>query len=347
MKDKSKIGLVAVIIIVAAIIAYVCYGISNGNKKPIATMEVSYKDSEGNIKNGIVKMELNPDVAPESVSNFITLANNGFYDGLTFHRIVDNFMIQGGDKKGDGSGSANYSDLFKTYEVTKIENKKATCKDRKSLTEQEINMSKLPKGTEVGDVIWYKDGKYQKNITDYVYSIKGEFAANGINNNLRFEKGVVGMSRSDFSSYGMTEQGYNSASSQFFITVTEDKSTLNGLNQKYASFGKVIEGYEYVEEIAKLYAEKKADDTTVASEENSSGETATDEGNSEEVQNEEDNTPKIVSIRVETYGADYGIPNVINYESTLNEISQYQSYYNQLLNSYQQESSDVDTESIE
>ena len=336
MKDKSKVVLVAVIIILAAIIAYVCYGISNGNKKPIATMEVSYKDSDGNIKNGIVKMELEPDVAPESVANFIALANNEFYDGLKFHRIVDNFVVQGGDKKGDGTGSASYSDLFEKYEVTEVDNKRAVCKKKKSLSEQEnnenaetveIKASKLPDNTNVGDILWYKDGKYQKDITDYAYSIKGEFAANGINNNLKFEKGIVGMARSDYSSYGMTEQGYNSGSSQFFITTTDDKSAINSLNQRYASFGRVIEGYEYIEEIAKLYAEKKSDDSTD--------------------NNDENNVPKIVSIRVETFGANYGIPNVINYESTLNEISEYQNYYNQLMNSYQQQSSEADTESIE
>ena len=124
MKDKSKVVLVAVIIIIAAIIAYVCYGFSNGKKKPIVTMDVSYKDGEGNEKNGTVKIELDPNVAPESVSNFIALANNGFYNGLTFHRIED-YVVQGGDKKGDGTGSANYSDLFQKYEVTEINGKKA------------------------------------------------------------------------------------------------------------------------------------------------------------------------------------------------------------------------------
>ena len=72
-------------------------------KRPIATMEVE--------NFGTVKMELYPEYAPQTVANFITLANRGFYNGLTFHRIVKDFMIQGGDKNGDGTGSATIKDL--------------------------------------------------------------------------------------------------------------------------------------------------------------------------------------------------------------------------------------------
>lgn len=327
MKDKSKIVLIVVILAVTAIIAYVCYGITKGKKNPVATMEVSYIDSEGNEKTGTVKMELYPDVAPESVANFIALANNGYYDGLTFHRIAKDFVVQGGDKQGNGSGSANYSDLFETYEVTNIENKKATCKNKITNETKEIEVSKLPKDTQVGNVIWYKDGKYQKDITDYKYSIKGEFAANGINNTLKFEKGIVGMARSDYSSYGLTEEGYNSASSQFFIVTTDNKSSLNSLNQSYASFGKVIEGYDLIEEIASLYAkdENETSNTTEENAENSSEENSEDKS-------EEENVPKMKSIRVETYGANYGLPNAINYEKTLSTVEQYQNYYQQLKN---------------
>ncbi len=52
---------------------------------------------------GTIKAELDADVAPVSVSNFVSLAKSGFYDGLTFHRIISGFMIQGGDPKGDGT----------------------------------------------------------------------------------------------------------------------------------------------------------------------------------------------------------------------------------------------------
>ena len=55
---------------------------------------------------GVITAELYPNVAPITVANFVKLANEGFYDGLTFHRIIDGFMIQGGDPNGDGTGGS-------------------------------------------------------------------------------------------------------------------------------------------------------------------------------------------------------------------------------------------------
>lgn len=315
MKDKSKVLLIAIIILVAALIAYVCYGIIKGKKNPIVTMQVSYIDSEGNEKNGTVKIELYPEAAPESVANFVALANNGYYDGLTFHRVVKDFVVQGGDKKGDGSGSASYSDLFETYVVEKIENGKATCKRTNKDENKEIEVSKLPENVQVGTMIWYMDGKYQKDIKDYTYSIKGEFATNGINNNIKFGKGIIGMARSDYSSYGLTEQGYNSASSQFFIVTTDDKASLSNLNQNYAAFGKVIEGYEFIEEIEKLYAEKDEKEES---------------SNEEENKEEDKDVARTLNVRVDTFGVKYGLPNTLNYDETMKLVNQYQSLYQQL-----------------
>ena len=68
---------------------------------PIAT--ITMKDG------GVMKLELYPDVAPNTVKNFISLANSGFYDGLTFHRVIAGFMIQGGDPDGVGTGGPGYS----------------------------------------------------------------------------------------------------------------------------------------------------------------------------------------------------------------------------------------------
>ena len=68
---------------------------------PIAT--ITMKDG------GVMKLELYPDVAPNTVKNFISLANSGFYDGLTFHRVIPGFMIQGGDPNGNGTGGPGYS----------------------------------------------------------------------------------------------------------------------------------------------------------------------------------------------------------------------------------------------
>ncbi len=58
-------------------------------------------------KYGTISVELDADIAPITVTNFVNLAKKGFYDGLTFHRIMDGFMIQGGDPKGDGSGGSD------------------------------------------------------------------------------------------------------------------------------------------------------------------------------------------------------------------------------------------------
>lgn len=70
------------------------------NQNPIVTIEMSNGD--------IMKLELFPETAPNTVNNFITLVNKGFYDGLTFHRIINGFMIQGGDPDGNGTGGPDY-----------------------------------------------------------------------------------------------------------------------------------------------------------------------------------------------------------------------------------------------
>jgi peptidyl-prolyl cis-trans isomerase B (cyclophilin B) len=66
---------------------------------PVVTMKTS---------GGTVEMELYPDIAPNTVNNFIFLVKKGFYDGTTFHRIIPKFMIQGGDPKGNGTGGPGY-----------------------------------------------------------------------------------------------------------------------------------------------------------------------------------------------------------------------------------------------
>ncbi|SCG83463.1 peptidyl-prolyl cis-trans isomerase B (cyclophilin B) [Proteiniborus sp. DW1] len=71
------------------------------SNKPIVTIELE------NGKN--IKVELYPDVAPNTVRNFISLVSKGFYDGLTFHRVIPGFMIQGGCPQGNGTGGPSYS----------------------------------------------------------------------------------------------------------------------------------------------------------------------------------------------------------------------------------------------
>ena len=70
------------------------------NKYPVATITMDTGKE--------IKLELYPDVAPNTVANFISLANSGFYDGLIFHRVISGFMIQGGDPNGNGSGGPGY-----------------------------------------------------------------------------------------------------------------------------------------------------------------------------------------------------------------------------------------------
>ncbi len=238
-KFKNIIWIVAFIILIV-LIGVIGYGYyKNATMKvtrPVATMEVE--------NFGTIKFELYPEYAPETVANFITLANRGFYDGLTFHRIVKDFMIQGGDKNGDGTGVATTKDL-----------------------------------RDDGD--------------DTEYTIKGEFIANGVDNKLQFEEGVVAMARSDYTSYSssLKEESYNSGSSQFFIMTAEN----TGLNGQYTSFGKVIEGMDIVHQIEGVEV-KAADDAETT-------------GNTEV--STPVNPPVITSIRVETNGVDYGLPETL------------------------------------
>ncbi len=69
-------------------------------KKPIVTMEMTNGD--------VMKLELYPEVAPNTVNNFISLVKKGFYDGIIFHRVIAGFMIQGGDPQGIGMGGPGY-----------------------------------------------------------------------------------------------------------------------------------------------------------------------------------------------------------------------------------------------
>ena len=107
MKKASNIITIIALILIVALIGGVSYGYYKKAtmevKNPIVTMEVQ--------DFGTIKLELYPDMAPQTVSNFVALAQHGFYDGLKFHRIVEGFMIQGGDSNGDGTGSPKLSDL--------------------------------------------------------------------------------------------------------------------------------------------------------------------------------------------------------------------------------------------
>lgn len=137
-------------------------------QNPIVTITMENGD--------VMKAELYPEIAPQSVYNFISLIKKNFYDGIIFHRVIKGFMIQGGDPEGIGIGGPGYH-------------------------------------------------------------IKGEFAMNGFENNLKHTEGVLSMARS---------QMPNSAGSQFFIM----HKTSPHLDGSYAAFGKIIEGQDVVDKIA-------------------------------------------------------------------------------------------------
>ena len=107
MKKTGKILWVIALIAIIVLIGVVGYGYFKKStlkvQNPVATMEVE--------NFGTIKMELYPDQAPNTVANFIALANRGFYDGTAFHRVVKDFMIQAGSKDGDGTTGAKLSNL--------------------------------------------------------------------------------------------------------------------------------------------------------------------------------------------------------------------------------------------
>ena len=220
IQTKQKVSLIVtaiVIVLVLGLIAYVTNTIikkvNYNTQNPVATIEVE--------NYGTIKVELLPEYAPNTVTNFIALSNNEFYDGLTFHRTIPDFMIQGGDPNGDGSGNATLGDL-KSEEEKSAENNT----DENSTSGEDDTAE---------------------------YSIEGEFAINGYDKNtLKCKRGVIAMARSDYSSLGTTvaKEGYNSASCQFFIVTSEtNESSLDG---QYAGFGKVIEGMDVVDKIANV-----------------------------------------------------------------------------------------------
>lgn len=104
MTSKKKKGILASFLAGAMALVGCSQGEMNDDppkELPIATIV---------IKNyGTIEAELYPHIAPNTVNNFISLANSSFYDGLTFHRIIKDFMIQGGDPNGNGSGGPGYS----------------------------------------------------------------------------------------------------------------------------------------------------------------------------------------------------------------------------------------------
>ena len=109
MKKNQLIALIGIIIILcAAVIAVAVFRPGSTsqapegyNENPTAWVEIAVKDY------GVITAELYGNAAPITVTNFLKLVNEGFYDGLTFHRIISGFMIQGGDPNGNGTGGSS------------------------------------------------------------------------------------------------------------------------------------------------------------------------------------------------------------------------------------------------
>ena len=203
MKNKLFIVIGILILLLLMSIAVLLPNKDDNKEKKIEMLGIDYDVKENEVKldkyetenpvvamyikdYGSIVMELYPDVAPNTVNNFISLVKSGFYDDNSFHRLVPGFVLQGGDPDGNGTGGPGYT-------------------------------------------------------------IKGEFSSNGFNNELKHEKGIVSMARSSDN---------DSAGSQFFIML--DKSDY--LDGNYAAFGKVIDGYDLIEDIENT--EKVADSDT-------------------------------------------------------------------------------------
>lgn len=302
-KTVTRILLILGILLAIAAIAFVSYGVYKkftlDIPNPVATMEV-----EGY---GTIKIELYPDKAPNTVANFIRLANRGFYNGTTFHRTMPNFVIQGGAKDGDATASPTLSDI---YDLDTVLNDKDTFNsileqyyDNEYTLSDDANTIITSYSQMKSYIEKNEDGKSEfENFLNTAYNIEGEFIANGFDdNNLKHEQGVISMARSDYSTYGYTTEGYNSAGCQFFIT-TVDSSSLDGI---YSAFGKVTEGMDVVDKIANVEVYYR--DTEV----DANYEVPTDEDGNEIASD----TPKeelvITSITVETYGVDYGAPETV------------------------------------
>ena len=114
VKKKAIIISIVSLILVAAIIVIICVAASNkGNPLDKYTEDTSTEKKDTyyvamNVKDhGVIIVELDAKAAPKTVENFVKLVREDFYDGLTFHRVIENFMIQGGDPNADGTGGSN------------------------------------------------------------------------------------------------------------------------------------------------------------------------------------------------------------------------------------------------
>ncbi len=155
------IGLLVLVLVTVGVLIYNKVTTPDYSNVPNPTVTITMESGD------IINLELFPAIAPNTVANFVELAESGYYDGLIFHRVLPGKLIQGGDPMGNGTGGPGY------------------C-------------------------------------------IKGEFTANGYQNDISHTRGVISMARSS---------AYDSAGSQFFIM----ESDVTSLDNQYAAFGRVTD----------------------------------------------------------------------------------------------------------
>ena len=108
MKNKNMFFIVGIIVILILILVLNIFINKKNDEKENENLLTGKHYVEITVKNyGKIDLELDADAAPITVTNFINLVNDNFYDGLTFHRIIDGFMIQGGDPLGNGTGGSD------------------------------------------------------------------------------------------------------------------------------------------------------------------------------------------------------------------------------------------------
>ena len=117
------------------------------------TAEIVVKDY------GTIKLELDADTAPRTVTNFVNLANDGFYNGLTFHRIIDGFMIQGGDPLGNGTGGSD-TNIKGEFEQNGVKNDISHVRGVISMARSQDNDSASSQFFIVQADSTYLDGQY-------------------------------------------------------------------------------------------------------------------------------------------------------------------------------------------
>ena len=161
--NKKTTGIIAgllllIVVLVAAVIALFAV---RGKKESTEAIDTAGKHHiEIQVKDyGTIKAELDGDAAPITVANFLKLAESGFYDGLTFHRIIDGFMIQGGDPKGNGTGGADKT-IKGEFSQNGVENKLSHVRGTLSMARSQDMDSASSQFFIVQSDCTYLDGQY-------------------------------------------------------------------------------------------------------------------------------------------------------------------------------------------